>query len=90
MKIFKKVLYVTVLAWPLASSLSAYDIKGNSGYQDFQNWKVVYSQEGACKAAFPRNPDHMQQDMKMRGTEGKLRYDVYVADHQKKKYLWSS
>lgn len=84
MKNLKKVLFASLVLFGRMSSLAAYDIKSNSGYQDFQSWKEVYSQEGSCKASFPRNPDHMQQDMKMRGTEGKLRYDVYVADHQKK------
>jgi hypothetical protein len=55
-----------------------------SSRSDFQNWIEVHSPEGSCKAIFPRKPDHMQQDMKMRGTEEKLRYDVYVADHQRK------
>ena len=57
---------------------------GETAKSDFQNWIEVHSPEGCCKATFPRKPDHMQQDMKMRGSEEKLRYDVYVADHQRK------
>ncbi len=51
---------------------------------EFQGWKEVHSDAGSCKATFPRSPDHMQQDMKMKGTDSKLRYHVYVADHQRK------
>ena len=51
---------------------------------EFENWQKIHSEEGSCKATFPSKPHHMQQDMKMRGSEEKLRYDVYVADHERK------
>lgn len=84
MKKFQKIIFAALVCFPALGTLTAYEMKANTGYHDFKNWKVVYSEEGSCKASFPRNPDHMQQDMKMRGTDGTLRYDVYVADHQKK------
>lgn len=66
------------------STLHGYKVPQTNASGDFDGWIEVYSSEGSCKAAFPRKPDHMQQDMKMRGSEEKLRYDVYVADHQRK------
>jgi len=65
------------------SYLNAESSQGGKAVE-FQGWKQLHSEPGSCKAMFPRNPDHMQQDMKMKGSESNLRYHVYVADHQRK------
>jgi len=84
MKTLNKILFAAAIILPGMSQVFAYTVPANTHKGDFQNWIEVYSSEGSCKAAFPRKPDHMQQDMKMRGSDEKLRYDVYVADHQRK------
>ena len=80
----KKILAAAMLLTCNISYLVGYEISSNTPSDGFESWKNVYSEESNCSAAFPRKPDHMQQDMKMRGSEEKLRYDVYVADHERK------
>lgn len=82
-KFSKSVLLTTLVLTQSVSSLFG-ETKPSVSTTEFQGWKEVHSDAGNCKATFPRNPDHMQQDMKMKGTDSKLRYHVYVADHQRK------
>lgn len=82
--ILRNTLIVTALLVAGNSSLIGYEVTSNVSSREFEAWKNMRSEENGCKAAFPRKPDHMQQDMKMRGSEEKLRYDVYVADHERK------
>jgi hypothetical protein len=82
-KISRSVLLTTFLFALSAGNLCAEGVD-NEKTIEFKTWKQVHSEAGNCKATFPRNPDHMQQDMKMKGTDNKLRYHVYVADHQRK------
>ncbi|MCH9620718.1 MAG: hypothetical protein S4CHLAM20_01190 [Chlamydiia bacterium] len=84
MNSIKKWVFVAALFLPTLNQVFAYKVPSDTTKGDFQSWIEVYSSEGSCKASFPRKPDHMQQDMKMRGSDEKLRYDVYVADHQRK------
>lgn len=73
-----------MLVMQVLMGTSLFAASSNSNFSDeFNHWKKVTSEEGSCRASFPRKPDHMTQDMKMRGSDQKLRYDVYVADHQK-------
>ncbi|MCH9617192.1 MAG: hypothetical protein SP1CHLAM9_05000 [Chlamydiia bacterium] len=79
----KSIVFGLALLVPGFNSITAYEVKKET-VREFSSWTEVQTEAGCCKASFPRKPDHIQQDMKMRGTEEKLRYDVYVADHQKK------
>ncbi len=84
MKKFQTLIFAFAIAMPTWSGLIAYEVTQKTGMQEFSSWKEVYSESGGCKASFPGQPKHMQQDMQMKGSAEKLRYDVYVADHQKK------
>ena len=84
MRNFKSIVFGLALLLPGLNNINAYEVTKQTTVTEFSSWTEVYSEEGSCRASFPRKPDHMQQDMKMRGADGKLRYDVYVADHQKK------
>jgi hypothetical protein len=50
----------------------------------YTDWKKVRSQEGKCSAAFPKNPDHLRQKLPMKEGGKELKYNVYVADHDRK------
>jgi hypothetical protein len=49
-----------------------------------KDWTKVYSFQGKCNAMFPRNPDHVKQNMEMKGESSDLEYDVYVADLERR------
>lgn len=49
-----------------------------------KDWTKVYSFQGKCNAMFPRNPDHVRQNMAMKGESKDLEYDVYVADLERR------
>ncbi len=79
----RKVVFGLALLFPSLNNVMANGLT-TAVDTEFNSWHQVRSEDGTCMATFPRKPDHMQQDMKMRGSEEKLRYDVYVADLQRK------
>ena len=48
------------------------------------DWKKVRSQEGKCSASFPKTPDHLRQKLPMKDGDKELKYNVYVADFERK------
>ena len=82
--ILTKTLFLVVIVAPCINNVIAYEVASASKSGEFDRWHQMHSTEGSCKATFPRKPEHMQQEMQVKGNTEKVRYNVYVADHQKK------
>lgn len=53
-------------------------------YNPHKEWTKIYSFHGNFNATFPRQPDHVKQNMQVKGEARDLEYDVYVADLDRK------
>jgi len=50
----------------------------------FGNWKRFHSIQGACSISLPSTPEHLKQIMPLSDEGYNLRYDIYVAPHERK------
>ncbi|CCB89018.1 MAG: hypothetical protein KDK61_06970 [Simkania sp.] len=57
---------------------------GQSQVTTVQGWKKFHSIPGACSISLPSSPEHVKQIMPLSEEGHNLRYDVYVAAHEKK------
>ena len=51
--------------------------------QSMQSWQLFHAKQSKCRISLPGHPEHIQQLMPMPEGERDLRYDVYVAAHNR-------
>lgn len=69
---------------PFIEKITSQNQQAQTQQDIYKNWTKIHSFQGKCNAVFPRNPDHVRQNMSMRGESKDLEYDVYVADLERR------